>query len=347
MIRLELRHAVLATPGARDARRRWPERQRLLLRLTDGFGRFGLGEATPLPGYGTDTLEAAAQALERVDAAELERHLDGPCVFAALTAVSQLVPPTVPSARMALETAALDWLARREQVPAPTLLGARAGASVELSFLAGTADDPELLPRVQAARAEGYRCFKLKLGAPQRLAEETNGILRLRQALGPAPRLRLDANGALTCEQTAQAWACLRDAGVELFEEPGALPPDLRGVLPLALDESLQGLSENDVEARLVAERPAALVLKPTALGGLMHCHGLARRAREAGVAAVLSHCFEGELAWRATMSLALALDGSLAHGLGPYAGLRAPALTKGRIATWSEPGLGVYGELE
>jgi L-alanine-DL-glutamate epimerase-like enolase superfamily enzyme len=70
----------------------------------------------------------------------------------------------------------------------------------------------------------------------------------------------------------------------------------------------------------------------------------VAERARGLGVGVVLSHCFEGPLAFRATAALALALPGGLAQGLAPHAGLVAdrelPA-RHGTLSIWSEPGLG------
>lgn len=65
MIRLAL--VPLGGPlpgGAENARARWAERRGLGVVLTDPEGRVGVGEASPLPGYSEDTLEAAQAWLQ-------------------------------------------------------------------------------------------------------------------------------------------------------------------------------------------------------------------------------------------------------------------------------------------
>lgn len=345
-MKLELRRLSLATPGAGDARRDWPVRSCLLLRLTDEQGRSGFGEASPLPGYSPDSLDGAEAALRRVAPEALARSLSDRPPPDALAAVAELVPLTAPAARFALETAALDLLGQAGGTPAPVLLGAARDASRPLAQLLGVAGAPELDSNARRAAAAGYRCFKLKLGAAGKLALELQGALKLRAGFGADFQLRLDANQALDGSQVALAWRALEPANVELFEEPGQVPDELSGRLPLALDESLQGLPESEVDAALERTQARCLVLKPTALGGLSRCLRLAERARLRGAGVVVSHCFDGPLALRAAAALALALPAGHAHGLAPHAALQAwqPGdlpIREGRLEAWREPGLG------
>ncbi|HEY6078157.1 MAG TPA: enolase C-terminal domain-like protein [Polyangiaceae bacterium] len=345
-MKLELRRSTVTTPAARDAKRSWPERQSLLLRLLDDSGSVGLGEASPLPGYSPDTLEQAEAALSAVVPRFLTQALERGPVREALSAVAELVPAERPAARMGLETAALDWLARRAGVSAPELLGAAPDGSRPLAQLLGPAAQPALPELALAAVAAGFRDLKLKLGGGAQLELELSAITQLRQRLGAQIRLRLDANGALTEHELTRAWPELERAGIELFEEPGAVPTSLREQLPLALDESLQGASAEEVESLLLERRPRCVVLKPMALGGLSHCWQLAELATRLGVAFVLSHSFDGVLAWRATAALALALPPSLAHGLAPHAGMADVPdselpVRAGSLSAWKELGLG------
>lgn len=350
MIRLELRRLELETPGARDARRSWPVRRGLLVRLDSGRGQVGLGEASPLPGYSPDALDDVEQALHGVDLAALEQALAQPTARAALRATAALLPASLPSARMALETAALDLLGKRAATPAPLLLGAAPGAERPLSFLLGPASAPDLEERAHAALGAGFRQLKLKLGAEGALARELAGVVGLRNRFGTDISLRVDANRALREGDVQLAWKTLERVGIELFEEPGELPEALLGQLPLALDESLQGLSETAVDARLRRLRAQCLVLKPMALGGLDHCWRLAERARDHGADAVVSHCFEGPLGYRAAAALALALPPGPAHGLGPHQALAGWGVSLGpadaSLSVWSQPGLGDFESL-
>jgi o-succinylbenzoate synthase len=344
-MKLELRRLELKSPGARDARRSWPVRRSLLVRLDSGRGPVGLGEASPLPGYSPDTLDDAEQALHGVDRVALEQALAQPVARAALRATAALLPARLPAARMALETAALDLLGKLRDRPAPLLLGAEAGAERPLSFLLGPASASDLEQRAQAAIDAGFRQLKLKLGAEGALDRELAGVVGLRKRFGAGVSLRLDANRALRGVDVARAWETLEGVGIEFFEEPGELPEALLGRVPLALDESLQGLSESELDAKLRQLRPRCLVLKPMALGGLDHCWQLAERAREQGADAVVSHCFEGPLGYRAAASLALALPRGPAHGLGAHEALAGWGKSLGpaaaSLSVWREPGLG------
>ncbi len=349
-MKLALRRVSLPSHGAANAQRAWPHRHYLLLCLADVGGARGVGEASPLPGYSRETLDEAEHALARVSADAVASALDAGSVWAALSAVGAVVPSRVPSARMALETAALDLLGHRHAMSAPRLLGAPEGATRGLAALVGAASSPTLVGDCEQALADGFRCLKIKLGAPGELERELGAVAALRQRMGPTVQLRLDANGSLTSEQLARAAPALAALQLELLEEPGSLPTELARVLPLALDESLQGLDAEDVVAALRARDARALVLKPTALGGLAHCARLAERARAEGRPALISHCFDGPFAWRAAAALALALPSGPAHGLGPHAGLggwsMAPLpVVRGTLQGWTEPGLGEPAE--
>jgi L-Ala-D/L-Glu epimerase len=358
-MKLELRRVSISGSGALDARRSLSQRESLLLRITDANGGIGVGEASPLPEYSRDLLDDVEQALRAVPMDALEAALEQVPARAALRAASSLVGFELPSARMALETAALDLLGSKQGLPAPVLLGGQADAQRPLSLLLGPvlerderAGDAEqrVAKSITASMALGFRHFKLKLGAKDALARELSTLVVLRRRFGSSISLRLDANGLLSAADLTSAWETLEPLSIELFEEPGQVPEALTTRLPLALDESLQGLSENEVEAEIRKRKPRALVLKPTALGGIDHCWRLAERARDHGVDVVISHCFDGPLAFRACAALALALPRGLAHGLSPHSLLSAwqvedPAPKGATLQAWREPGLGALGK--
>ncbi len=348
-MKLELSRVTVATPGAGHARRDWPERRSLLVRLERAQYR-GVGEASPLPGYSPDTLPDVEAALSALSPSALERALSQEVAEEALDAISQLLPASLPAGRFALETAALDLLGHERGLPAPELLGAAPRAERSLALLLGKAADAALFERATAALRAGYTCLKLKLGAEGSLQRELAHVIELRRRIGPAVALRLDANGALTRAQLERACAALSGARVELFEEPGELPAAL-GSVPLALDESLQALEPTAVAARARATGASFVVLKPTALGGLRHCQRVAARAREVHAATIVSHCFDGPWAMRAAAALALALPAGPAQGLAPHAALASfpgveaePCVRGGALRGWSQPGLGISG---
>jgi o-succinylbenzoate synthase len=350
LIKLELRRVTLAAEGAQDARRTWSERESLLLRCSDADGSYGIGEASPLPGYSRDEIDRVEAALSELAPTAVESSLEQDSVRAALRALVQLLPEGLPSARMALETAGLDLLGQRRGVSAVELLGGPRDARCALAALVGRAAAATLGASSQRAVDQGYRHLKLKLGEVGQLQTELDAVADLRQRLGSKIQLRLDANGSLTAAEVEQAWSRLATLDIELFEEPGEIPESLAGALPLGLDESLQGLRDYEAEGLLRLRQARCLVLKPMALGGVEHCLRLAERARSLGASVVVSHCFDGPFAWRAAAALALALPLDKAHGLAPHAGLAAwqtapLPVRAGWLGGWSEPGLGAPAE--
>jgi L-Ala-D/L-Glu epimerase len=274
----------------------------LLLRLRDG-DLVGEGEASPLPGYSPDTLDAARAALEGRG-------------------------PTTPAAEMATFAARLDLDGKRRGLGAHAVLGAvreRLPLSALVSDMGGA----------RAAWARGIRDLKVKIGRD--VPGEMAFLAALRQAY-PDAALRLDANGRAVDTAAFGAFA------PAYIEEPLGTS----GPIPLALDESLQRLSDDVVAARLARGELEALILKPMALGP-ERCFALARLAADHAVPVTVTHTLDGPLGLAAAAALALALPGRvLAVGLDRHGGLDAwppatiAALGPGEIRATAAPGLGV-----
>jgi len=329
--------------GARNARQVWRRRAGLLVDLY-ADAEHGLGEASPLPGYSTDTLADAEAALAGLDARSLWRALRLPKIHAALKAVAELLPSTLPAARMALETAALDWRARRDGVSAAELLGVGAQTERALAWLVGATEHADL----RSAEVAGYRHFKLKIGAPGNLVAELATVMDVGRALSPDSRLRLDANQSWTEAQAQYACRALAKTEVEFIEEPcRRLTRPLDTDIPIALDESLRECPRGDLAVLVRRTGAGVVVLKPMLLGGITRCLELGSQASALGLGIVVSHSFDGPVALIAAGTLALALPTVSAQGLAPHAGLGTwppvglPILG-GVFRTWTAPGLGI-----
>jgi len=329
--------------AARSAAGTWADRHSLLLVIEDDAGHVGLGEAAPLPGYSRDTLEQARSALRALLGVALPERAPGvPCVRSLEDASASI---TSLAARSALEAALLDVWARREGLPAWSLLTSR--AVPETLPVAAWLPDGAAAARnaAQAARARGTSAFKVKLDARRGLADGIATLVELRRLLGREVTLRADANQSATLGELEPHLAALRELGLEWLEEPTTKPlPKALGV-PLALDESL-----GDDTLPPLAARPdlAALILKPTALGGLARCLALAEHAERHERASVASHTLEGPVGFMTAATLAFAVPQRAAHGLGPHGRLlrddSCPALAAGHggLVRWSAPGFGL-----
>lgn len=341
--------------AVRTARATWQERSGVIFTLEDGQGGFGQGEAAPLPSYSHDSLAEAESLLSRLDldwlSSLLARAEERPNTL--LPALAEGPSNRVPSAHFALETATLDLLARRRKEPLHGLLRAAfpeaSGAPASLALTALLSPESPLESAERALRA-GFSSLKLKVGLPGREHEEAIELTALRARLGPDVRLRLDANGAWSAEVAAARLATFAELGIEFIEEPTAPSeaPLLNPALPVALDESLRRAAL-PTRAEMSARGIVALVIKPSVLGGFLSSFELSARARELGCASVLSHGFEGPVAFAALCELALALGRSrFSQGLGPHRALAAwpekPAASLGRaeLVPHDEPGLGL-----
>lgn len=311
------------------------ERAAVIVEVRGERGAIGLGEAAPLPGMSLDTLAEAERAIARF-AGLPPFEIAAPCQILDGRA-AQALAAAPPAARFAIETALLDALARDQGVSLAALLRASAGPAVTGASpaprdggplrvpLAAVVDDPAAARRAYAA---GIRCFKIKLTAGDAV-ERAFAIA----AAVPGARLRIDANRTWPRDEVAARLAALAPLPVEYVEEPCRDAHRLPAALPcrIALDESLPALSAGDRTAALRSPGLAAVIVKPTLLGGLAAALELAALARSCGVAAVASHALEGPIGTAACAELALALA---TDPPGPAAGLAPhPALAGWRLA--------------
>lgn len=314
---LALRGAVQGLAGAaRDAR----ERRSLVLRVADARGGWGQGEASPLPGYSPDNIDAAAAQLARLRPADWPAPDAGdPLGWSnALLAAARL---SSPAARFALETAALDWLARERGMTLARLLGAAEAVSA-IRVAALVAD----LDAARRALAAGVLDLKIKIDGAAPAAALALALARaIRAEFGARPRLRFDANRSLAPAAALPLLQELAGLGAEFIEEPvpwSELPALGCAPIAIAADESLADPAAWPV----LADCAEVLVLKPTLLGGLAVCRDWVLRARGAGRRVVFTHTFDGPIAQAATAALVAALGSDaaapLASGLGHHAAL-------------------------
>ncbi len=337
-----------------NARRGYRERSGVLLALVDDEGRVGQGEASPLPGYSPEDLGSCQSALSALDWDELVAP-GSASLLELLAAASSRVPAALPAARFAVETALLDLAAQRVGRPAWSLLRAAVRRlesrplPIALCGLIATPDATADSVVAAAARLceRGLATLKLKIGFDGDLA-----LARaLRAHVGDRVQLRFDVNRAWPEGEATERLLGLAGVSPELVEEP-TTPLRALGTspVPLALDESLQspGVLER-LRPSLRDLRVEAVVLKPAALGGLVHSVELAARAQSLGLGVVVSHLFDGPVALASAAALALAVasperaSGLDRHpGLAAWPAVRIPIVGDTHVVPDEHTGLGV-----
>jgi o-succinylbenzoate synthase len=200
---------------------------------------------------------------------------------------------------------------------------------------------PELAHEI--ALTSGCRTAKVKVAEPgQTLADDASRLEAVRDALGPAGKLRIDANGGWRLDEAVPAVRELDRFDLEYVEQPCASIDELADLrrqlvrsglhVPIAADESIRRVSD----PYQVAQRAAAdiAVLKVQPLGGVRACLDIAERI---GLPVVVSSALETSIGIRAGLALAAALPDL------PYAcGLNTVALLADDLA--KEPLIAVDG---
>ena len=174
--------------------------------------------------------------------------------------------------------------------------------------------------------ASGCRTAKVKVAEPgQSLADDIARVEAVRDALGPAGAIRVDANGAWDVDDAVTAIRALDAAastvggsGLEYVEQPCASVAELAAVrrrvdVRIAADESIR-LAGDPLEV-VRAEAADVAVLKVAPLGGVRHALLLAERL---GIPVVVSSAVDTSVGLAAGVALAAALpELPFACGLG------------------------------
>jgi o-succinylbenzoate synthase len=263
-----------------------PSRDLLLLRLEDDDGAVGFGEAAPLEPYDGVTLAEVAEALRRRNGAQ-------------------------PHARAAEEMARLDLDARR----AGRSIGEPGADAIPVNRTLAAGPPGEVARAAREALREGYSCFKLKVGLP----DDIERVAAVREAIGPWPALRLDANGAWSAAEAIERIAALEPYDLQLVEQPCRTLEELaevrpRVVAPIGADEPVR--TAEDV--RSAASRRACDVVnvKLAGSGGYSAAREALREAERHGLRAFLSSTLDGPWGIAAALQLAASEGLSLACGL-------------------------------
>ncbi|GHG06419.1 dipeptide epimerase [Deinococcus piscis] len=299
-------------------------------------GLTGRGEAAPNAFYG-ETGATVPAVLERLVAVAGD-----PWEFRTLAARLDAALGHHPSAKCALEMAALEVCALSVGRPVREVLGLPGGPVPESSFTVGLAALPEMAAQAEAAVARGHGILKVKLGTAQ-----DEAILAALRDVAPAVTLRVDANAAWTLTRARRMLDVLDEYRVEFLEQP--LPADdLAGHaalrrsarLPIIADESLHTVGS----VPALAEAFDGVNLKLAKLGGPLQALRALELARLYGLEVMIGCMIESSLGVAAAAMLAplcdwVDLDSPLLLAADPVAGLK---WTAGQLELPPGPGWGV-----
>jgi len=328
VVTIHTRHPFIIARGGRS------EYQVVCLRISDGDGTEGWGEAYPSSYYG-ESLEGVQAALKRVAAKLPDDPFD---LEGAEAALARLIPESA-ATRAALSEAYHDLVGKRLGVPLWKLWGLDPKKAPRSSFTIGI-DEPEKM-RQKVAEASSYPVLKIKLGT-----DHDEAILKTIRDATDKP-IRVDANAGWDQKKALRMLPILKDYGVELLEQP--LPPaDLDGIaavtaasdIPVVVDESC--LVAADIP-KLVG-KVHGINIKLAKCGSLREALRMIATARAHGMKVMVGCMIETSIAITAAAHFTplvdfADLDGAALTLDDPFAGA---SIDGGQIRLPDGPGLGV-----
>ncbi len=295
------------------ALRRTSEVVSVAVRLTDAEGRTGFGE-------GPQVWRVTGESLASIEACVLGPLADvllgwDPETEPASWATEALANAVVGNggARAACETAVLDLLAQRAQLPLVQLLGGRVmSVATDVTIAAqgsfGAGVDTSQFGKV-----------KVKVGLDP---ADVDRVIRISRE-APGVPVRIDANQAWDLDTTSRNVEALLDGGVtlEFLEQP--LPAwDLAGHAelrrrwgtPIVLDESV--FTVHDLRRAIDADSADIVNIKLAKCGGIHAGLAMAKEATAAGLGLMVGSMMESELGVSAAAALAATISPDAVHDL-------------------------------
>lgn len=289
----------------------------VLTRMTGEDGLVGWGEAPALKDWGGDWGRYFGETPGTTKHV-VETHL-GPAVTgvdaANAVALHQRMDSVIkgyPYAKAAVDMAAYDLAGRALGVPAYTLLGGRARDTVPVTHSIGLLEiEPAVVECVRVVE-EGIKTIKIKVGVDP--ARDVEIVRRIREAVGPATALCVDANqGYATVGDAVRTIRAMERFDIAYAEQPVEGIERMAEVrhavdVPVMADES----AWNAHDVIEIAERRAADIVSiyTTKPGGLYRAMQVAAVARAAGLVCNVNGSAETGVGNRANLHLAAAAEG-------------------------------------
>ena len=258
------------------------------------------------------------------------------------------------AAKAALDIAILDLLSKREGKPLREYLGGKKDRMITDMTIGIETKEVTVNKAVKHCK-EGFKALKLKVGLE--LEDDISRVSAVRDAVGPAVELRVDANQGYTVEQAVRFAEEMDTLGVAFVEQP-VKAEDLaalrevseRSHMPIMADECVRSSSE----ARRIAREGIAdmINIKLMKCGGIQDARQIDLFAEAAGIDTMVGCMGEMQLPIAAALHFALSsenvkyadLDSHLSVIDDPTSGL---TLEDGFLVPPRGPGIGVRTPLD
>ena len=312
----------------------------------DGISAFG--EIAPLPGFSDYSLNDIIPILQlnksAIEKAFLEDDFDQ--FFYVLSQIHN-----IPSLKFGLDTLYHDYKAKKAGLGlADFLFKGSFQKSIAANATLSISESSDALEKATVLYNEGYRTFKIKVGAD---FNEEFEILSLLREKYPDVKLRIDANQSWTYKQAYSKLKQMELLDLEYCEEPllhaeidrlSELKKSLK--INLAADESFR--NKADASSLIQQNAVNTFILKPMMFGSFLEINVTKQLADSHYISVVLTTSIESIIGRTVTGILALGWGAEkYAHGLSTGSLLEYDIgvgnnIINGAFQAPSKPGIGI-----
>src|SRR5688572_7431255 len=213
------------------------------VRLTASDGTIGISSIDPsTTAKSPNTGPELAAAIRDKIAPAIIGH-DPANVNRMVEMLDKLVP-TQPGAGAAVEMACIELTCRRLGIPLYTYLGGAVQDTLQFNGWIGMLPPDEAAADAKRWLAAGFKSAKIKVGSG--VAADRERIAAVRDAVGSAMKLRIDANCQYNADQSLELCRAIKQFDLQLFEQPAA-KEDIAGLarvrreggIPVMADETI------------------------------------------------------------------------------------------------------------
>ncbi|KAK4479847.1 hypothetical protein RD792_015390 [Penstemon davidsonii] len=304
-------------------------REGFVISLSLEDGSIGFGEIAPLEIHTENLLDVEEQLRFLVHATE-GQTFDNILPLLKYSVSSWIwnslgIPPgsIFPSVRCGLEMAILSAIASRHGTSLLNILRpgreelSVSSSAVQICALIDSYGSPTETALIASNLvAEGFTAIKIKVARRGDPDEDIAVIKEVRKKVGQDIVLRVDANRKWTYDESTKFAFSVKDCCLQYIEEPVKNENDIvrfceETGLPVALDETINSITENPLKIlqKYNHKGVAAVVIKPSVIGGFENSALVARWAQQYGKMAIVSAAFESTLGLSAYIQFACYLD--------------------------------------
>jgi L-alanine-DL-glutamate epimerase-like enolase superfamily enzyme len=314
----------------------------VLIKATDKDGRVGWGESAS-----GANVESILEALKAMKPLVLGRSSWGREAIRETLwrkAIWQYRKPTACFAFAGIDIALADICGKECNQPLYRLLGGKAQDSVNYCFYLYQCNPERIYAQGREGIEKGYSVFYLKVGI--NVQKELEMVRSLREAIGPVAKIRLDANGAWTVNESLRLIETFDRYDIDFVEQPVAQDPvsnmqEVRQKSRVAISANEGMWSSEDAYRQIRARVADVYCFSPYWVGSMLEFQRLSMVAHYEGLQVCRHSHGELGIAAAAFHHVSLTLP-NLIDGSQQYAQIMEDDILTAPLPTASSPNWGV-----